>query len=410
MLTAAVDEYRVIDTDTHVIEPYDLWTSRLPVDKWGEKVPHVQWDENFQEDAWYFGTDRVGPAASAAQAGWTEFPPNHPPKLEVVDPATWQVDARLARMVVYGIWSQVLYPNVAGFGAGKVLAIGDPELMLACVRAYNDFLTDYVSADPKRLIPISALPFWDMDLTAREIARCVARGHKGVIMTGEPAYWGMPKIADPHWDPLWAACQDAGLSVNFHIGSGDMSIFDTAYEGAGPHANYAGFGVQFGIGNVRVIANLITGGVCHRFRDLKFVSVESGIGWLPFMLEATDYSWLGAFRPGRERTAEDVLPSELFRQSVYVTYWFEATAPKHFLDVIPLDNILFETDFPHTTCLFGNIQETIEKGIGHLEEGVRRKILWDNAAKLYGIDEPAEEWQRAAAQCITAASAAGAAR
>jgi len=63
MLASEVDQYRVIDTDTHVIEPYDLWTSRLPVDKWGEKVPHVQWDERFQEGAWYFGTDRVGPAA-----------------------------------------------------------------------------------------------------------------------------------------------------------------------------------------------------------------------------------------------------------------------------------------------------------------------------------------------------------
>ena len=125
---------------------------------------------------------------------------------------------------------------------------------------------------------------------------------------------------------------------------------------------------------------------------MKFVSVESGIGWLPFMLEATDYSWLGAFRPGRERTAEDVLPSELFRQSVYVTYWFESIAPKHFLDVVPIDNILFETDFPHTTCLFGNIQQTIENGLGHVEPAVRRKILWENAARLYGIVDPPASW------------------
>ena len=129
-----------------------------------------------------------------------------------------------------------------------------------------------------------ALPFWDLDATEREIARCVATGHKGVIMTGEPFFWGMPKLADPHWDRLWAMTQEAGLSVNFHIGSGDMSIFERAYEGAGDHANYAGFGVQFGIGNVSVIANLITGGVCHRFPEQKFVSVESGVGWIPFAL------------------------------------------------------------------------------------------------------------------------------
>src|SRR5215210_5017765 len=181
MLPTDVDEYRVIDTDTHVIEPYDLWTSRLSVDKWGDKVPHVEWDGERQEDAWYFGTQRVGAAASAAQAGWAEFPPDHPPSLDVVDRGTWDAEARLAKMDEYGIWAQVLYPNVAGFGAGKVLAIGDPELMLACVQAYNDFLTDFASTDPKRLIPIMALPFWDMELTEKEITRCVAAGHKGVI-------------------------------------------------------------------------------------------------------------------------------------------------------------------------------------------------------------------------------------
>ena len=138
--------------------------------------------------------------------------------------------------------------------------------------------------------------------------------------------------------------------------------------------------------------DLITSQVLRRFPELKFVSVESGIGWLPFMLEAADYSWLGAFRPGRERNPGDVLPSDLFRQSVYVTYWFESVAPKHFLDQLPVDNILFETDFPHTTCLFGNIQETIEAGLGHVDETTRRKILWENAARLYAIEAPPVTW------------------
>ena len=392
MQPSDVDQYRVIDTDTHVIEPYDLWTSRLSVEKWGDKVPHVEWDENLQEDAWFFGKDRVGAAAGAAQAGWNEFPPNHPPKLSVVDPATWQVDARLARMDEYGIWAQVLYPNVAGFGAGKVLAIGDPELMLACVQAYNDFLSDYVSADPKRLIPIAALPFWDMDLTRQEITRAVDRGHKGVIMTGEPTFWGMPKLADPHWDPLWAACQDAELSVNFHIGSGDMSIFEGAYEGAGPHANYAGFGVQFGIGNVRVIANLITGGVCHRFPNLKFVSVESGVGWLPFALEHLDWQWKNCGVP-EEHPEYELLPSEYFRRQMYGCFWFESpTLLQAAIDLLGSDWILYESDFPHPTSMAPGPataamqpREYIAAQLGGFRDDVLRKMLHDNAAALYHV-------------------------
>jgi predicted TIM-barrel fold metal-dependent hydrolase len=113
---------------------------------------------------------------------------------------------------------------------------------------------------------------------------------------------------------------------------------------------------------------------------------------LPFVLEAADYSWLGAFRPGRRRSADDVLPSDLFRQHVFVTYWFERQAPRHFLDLIPVDNVLFETDFPHTTCLFGDIDQTIEENLGHLPEDVRRKILWENASQLYRIESPPADW------------------
>ena len=131
MLASDVDRYQVIDTDTHVIEPYDLWTSRLSTARWGDRLPQVHWDPNMEEDAWYFGGSRIGPAAGAAQAGWNAWPPDHPPKLDLVDEATWDAASRLRRMDEYGIWAQVLYPNVAGFGAGKLLTIGDPELMLA---------------------------------------------------------------------------------------------------------------------------------------------------------------------------------------------------------------------------------------------------------------------------------------
>jgi predicted TIM-barrel fold metal-dependent hydrolase len=392
MLPSEVDRYQVIDTDTHVIEPYDLWTSRLSVAKWGDLVPHVKWDDQWQEDAWYFGDTRVGPGASAAQAGWHQYPPEHPPTLDVVDRATWDADARLQRMDEYGIWAQVLYPNVAGFGAGKVLTIGDGELMLACVQAYNDFLAEYASTNPRRFIPIMALPMWDLALCQAEIARGVELGHKGAIMTGEPAFWSLPKLADPHWDPLWATLQEAGLSVNFHIGSGDMSIFDAAYEAAGPHANYAGFGVQFGIGNAKVIANLITGGVCHRFPDLKFVSVESGIGWIPFALEHLDWQWKNCGVPD-EHPEYDLLPSEYFLRQMYGCFWFETQTVRAAIDQFGPDWILYESDFPHPTSMAPGPataavapREFIAEGLGDIPEDALRKILHDNAARLYRLD------------------------
>ena len=90
------------------------------------------------------------------------------------------------------------------------------------------------------------------------------------------------------------------------------------------------------------------------------------------------------------RPAGELLPSELFARQVYVTYWFEQIAPTHLLDVVPIDRVLFETDFPHTTCLYGNIEETIERGLGHVAPEIREKIVWGNAARLYGIDGPTD--------------------
>jgi predicted TIM-barrel fold metal-dependent hydrolase len=391
MLASEVDRYKVIDTDTHVIEPYDLWTSRMSEHKWGDRVPQVRWDPEMQEDAWYFGETRVSAAAASAQAGWNEFPPDHPPKLEMVDRGTWEASARLKRMDEYGIWAQVLYPNVAGFGAGKVLTIGDPDLMLTCVQTYNDFLTEYSSADQRRFVPIMALPMWDVDECQKEMARCMEAGHKGVIMTGEPAFWGLPKLADPHWDPLWAAAQEAELSINFHIGSGDISFFDRAYEGAGPHANYAGFGVQFGMANVSVISNLITGGVCHRFPNLKFVSVESGIGWIPFALKHLDWQWKNCGVP-QEHPEYELLPSEYFKRQMYGCFWFETDTVRHAIEVLGPEPIMYESDFPHPTSMAPGPataatepRNYIAETLGDLPETVLQKILHDNAAKLYHV-------------------------
>jgi predicted TIM-barrel fold metal-dependent hydrolase len=270
--------------------------------------------------------------------------------------------------------------------------MGDPDLMMACVRAYNDFLADFSSVDPRRFVPIMALPMWDMDLCQREISRGVTLGHKGVIMTGEPTFWGLPKLADPHWDPLWAAAQEAGLSINFHIGSGDMSIFETAYEGAGRHANYAGFGVQFGMANVRVIANLITGGVCHRFPDLQFVSVESGIGWIPFALEHLDWQWKNCGVP-LEHPEYELLPSEYFKRQMYGCFWFETDTARQAIELLGPERVLYESDFPHPTSMSPGPataavepRQFIADQLGDLPDDVLHKILHDNAASLYRLD------------------------
>ncbi|MCH2171765.1 amidohydrolase [Myxococcota bacterium] len=373
-----------IDADTHITEPADVWTSRVP-SRWRERVPQVRWDDENQEECWFLSDQKMMPVGMTALAGWPEKFPQHPPSFEKAHAGAYDASARIRYMDEVGCRAQVLYPNVGGFGNQFFLRIPEPELKLACVRAYNDFQLDWISPDPDRFIPIMATPFWDVEAAAAEVERCAKLDFKGILFTAAPQDFGLPLLGDRHWDPLWSIAQEAGLPISFHIGSGDdFGVFSperVATMGTAPA--YALSSCVLFLNNGIQLADLLLSGVLARFPELKFVSVESGVGWVPFVLEAADYSLTqGDTSDGQHF---DLKPSEYFRRQVYACYWFERDANQHF-ESVGTDNILFETDFPHPTCLYGNIAETIQEGLGGEDEHVRRRILFENAASLYGIE------------------------
>lgn len=376
----------VIDVDSHITEPPDLWTSRVPA-KWRDQVPHVHRTDDGR-DIWLLNDRQVGVVGMTAVAGWPEPFPSGPPTFDEVHPGSYDADARLRYLDEAGIWAQVIYPNVAGFGSQRFIGLTDEDLKLACVRAYNDFQRDWAAADPDRLITIVATPFWDIDLMVAEIERGAEAGHRGILFTAEPQRFGLPFLGDRHWDPLWQVATDTGLPIHFHIGSGDMttSFQPDRIAATNTASAYAYTSVELFLKNGLQVADLITSGVLPRFPEVKFVSVESGIGWIPFVLEAADHSYL----EGRaDRTSEwELLPSEYFTRQVYACYWFETVAPRQLLGSIPTDRVLFETDFPHPTCLYGNVRERIEASLGDAPQDVRDQILWRNAAELYRLPLP----------------------
>ena len=290
-----------------------------------------------------------------------------------------------------GIYAQVLYPNLGGFGSGKFIALDDPELRLTCVQAYNDFLTDWLQIAPRRFIPITALPFWDRDASLAEIQRCAARGHKGILMVGEPDQFGQPHLADPYWDPVWACAQDAGLPINFHIGNSDAEMVpEPGYAGTGQLTHFAKLAVSAFLNNSRHIMEVITAGVCHRFPRLDFVSVESGVGWIPFLLEALDWQWAN-YGVWRERPEMDLKPSEYFRRQIYSCFWFEEGSALAAVEAFQ-DNILYETDYPHPTCQHPGPatpaqfpRDYATGALSSLDDATLQKVLHDTAASLYGL-------------------------
>ena len=387
------ERFNVIDVDTHIIEPPDLWTSRIS-SKWGDLVPHVKLNSRNIE-RWYMGEHRLPAAGSVAQAGWKDYPPSFPPTLAEADPAAWKAEDRLKRMDQYGIYTQVLYPNLLGFQCESFMKMADRQLGLECVSAYNDFLIDFCSISPDRLIALMWLPFWDIEASIKEVRRAAKLGHRGVIFGSDFSAVNLPSIGHPHWDPLLAEIQACDLNINFHIGFAAKTTEEhreyqkkVANE---KHAFVKESTLMF-MGNAAAIAEVLLSGVCDRFPKLKYVSVESGASWLPFLVESLDWQWKnsGAFASYPQRK----LPSDYFRQHIYGSFWFEGLLLKQALELFP-DNLMFETDFPHPTSLSpgpasssGMPSEMIEQNLTGLSEEILAKVLHDNATKLYRLESP----------------------
>jgi predicted TIM-barrel fold metal-dependent hydrolase len=384
-----VSGYTIIDADTHVTETPDLWISRAPASM-RDRVPRIETSARGSM-RWVLGGD-LGMLASpgtTATAGAGSF--KHPPRnYEQMHPGAYDAKARLKYMDQMGIWAMVMYPNVGGFGAQQFLKLNDPELMLTCVRIYNDWQTEWASADARRLLPIASIPFWDVTAAVKEVRRCAGMGHRGILFTGEPQYFGQPLLGDAHWNPLWEVAVELDLPISFHIGSGDMAegLLKNKVAAYGQAAAFTALAVNILMQNGIQVSDLIMSGVLARYPRIKFVSVESGIGWIPFMLETMDYQFQGN-SVAEEHPEFDRLPSEYFARNVYACYWFEQTAPRRLIDKIGADNVLFETDFPHPTSLYGDeVHARIKGGLSDCEESVRRKILWENAQKLYKVTGP----------------------
>jgi predicted TIM-barrel fold metal-dependent hydrolase len=381
-------ELPVIDCDAHVIEPPDLWTSRLP-HRFADEAPHLEFDDAKGVMRWRVGPHRLAAVGQYALAGWREFFPSYPPTLEDADPACYDPVQRLARMDEHGIDVQLLFPNLLGFEIYGFLDLADPELRIACVRAYNDFITEFCSAAPKRLIPQMFLPFWDVEASLTEMKRCADLGHRAVNFAFEFEKIGLPVLRSEHWRPILELAQDLELPITFHIGFASSSEKDFANaRSITDMRDFARHTALFMLGNASCIAEVIMSGLCERYPRLKFVSVESGFGYIPYLLESLDWQYLNM--GGRNQFRDFLMPSEYFRRQVYATFWFEGNIDR-VADLYP-DNVMFSSDFPHPTSLSPgpnscarNAQETIEANLAGLAPELRRKLIHENAAHVYGL-------------------------
>jgi predicted TIM-barrel fold metal-dependent hydrolase len=382
---------KIIDADTHLTEPHDLWVRRAPA-AWRERVPQVKLLDG--QMSWVIdGNKSIGTGAHPNSAilhsrnkvrVLSDFL-----KLQFADvhPGSHSVKERLAVMDEAGIYAQIVYPNILGFG-GQAAAKVDFDLRQICVEIYNDAMAELQEESGSRLFPMAMLPWWDVEAAVKETRRCAGMGLRGININSDPhvhqnsAGDQIPDLGAPHWDPLWQVCVEENLPVNFHIGASETSIDwmgQQGWPGLARELRSGISGAMLFFNNGKVVANLIYSGLLDRFPRLKFVSVESGIGWVPFLLEALDYQ-LVEIAANRHF---DRKPSEYFRRNFYACFWFEQNDVADTVRKVGVDNVLFETDFPHPTSLFPI--DNLEARLGQLTQDERAKVLSLNAAKLYNI-------------------------
>ena len=257
---------------------------------------------------------------------------------------------------------------------------GDADLRLACIRAYNDWLVEEWSDVSPRFVAQCLAPMWDVDLAVAEVRRAHALGHRAVVWTAGPQAYGFPHFNDPYWDALWGTLQELDMPCCLHIGSAKPThqVWDQFPE----MRRLSVSSTMIITSNVNVVANLLFSGVLDRFPALKFVSVESGLGWVPYLLETADHQYEA------QHLWDDGMsmrPSEYFRRNCYVNFWFEASgiALRH---MIGIDNIMWESDFPHPTSTYPHSRKAIESSLSGVPVDEQKKMVETNAARLFRID------------------------
>ena len=373
----------VVSTDDHVIEHPDVWTSRMAGSRWGKRIPHLERHSDGAE-YWLIDGNRLPLLGSGSAGALTADRTSEPSRFEDIPKAAWAPPQRLAAMDQDGVDFSVLYPSAAGVAGETFGRLSDPELELACVQAYNDYLIEEWAAASPRFVPQCLVPLSPIEQTLAEIRRAANRGHKGVILPPVPDRLreGEPHINDPAYDPVWSLCEELELPVCFHAGSVPQLEMGP-YAGLSRPLAEAMRAITRPAGSTSVISNFIISRILERHPKLKVVFAESTVGLVPYILEVADYAFVQ--RGLKRQFNYEATLSDLFRRQCYAVSWYDNASIRQACAYVGANNVLWSSNFPLATSTWPDSQSFIRRAVESLCDAERRRVLWANAAELYKI-------------------------
>ncbi|MGH7303679.1 MAG: amidohydrolase family protein [Candidatus Rokuibacteriota bacterium] len=375
--------YRIISADDHIDLqwlPKDLWQKRVPAG-WRERAPKVV--DTPDGPYWVCGGDRWDPwggrkGAAGAQGGRrTALEKGGVLEPGVLRPTTTAL--RLADMDRDAVDATVMYGPIVP------LLIADPELRHVCYRAYNEWLAEFCATAPDRLLGAGLIPIDDAKSAADEVRHLKhLRLRTGMFLAArvEVPLW------DESWEPLWDAAAETGIVIGFHLGGGLRTV-----TFSGPKASDPGnMGVRVACSTLQMdepLAAVIFSGALERHRGLKIVLAETGIGWLPYMVERMDDSYqrfldAGDFWRAHGGLQLTMAPSAYFRRQVWATFQTDHVGLR-LVDVLGDDRVMWASDYPHADSTWPDSQQAIAENFKDVADPARRRILCDNARALYGL-------------------------
>jgi predicted TIM-barrel fold metal-dependent hydrolase len=287
---------------------------------------------------------------------------------------------RLKTMDAAGIDYSVLYPTVAGLAGESFGRLHDPELELACAKAYNDWLIEEWASVSDRFIPQCIVPIWPAEAAVDEIKRAVAKGHRGVIFPSLPMHLrDVPHVSGPEYDPVWSVCEELQVPICLHAGA-SPDLQSPIPLNLAPALAGALDAATKPVSSVFVISLLSFSRVLLRHPKLRIVMAESALSWGMLYLEWADHQFE---HDGLAREGYDLKPSEMFHRQCFFTSWFDKIAP--FADYIGVEHILWSANFPLATSTWPRTRETIDRCFQGVATEAREKVLWKNAASLYRL-------------------------
>lgn len=379
-------ETALVSCDDHLdlnMLPADVWTRRMSA-KWGERTPQVAeqdkgpalWMADGQSWGMWsgkpFSFGGPKPIHTAYDRGGIE---------DVSELRAGNARLRLEDMDRDRVWAHLV------FGPVTSIKTDDPEFAQACYAAYNDWLyEDFCVAAPDRLIGVAMLPPTP-EAAYAELERLAKLG--GVKQANLQIAVAEPRLEDKRWEPLFDLLEQSGIVLSFHVTvfPGVTKAFDK-YKGS-PGATFLHakmFIDQF----LDPFVDLFAWGILERHPKLKIVIAESGVGWVPWVVEELDYRhfrlWeCKEFWDDKGGIPHKMKPSELFKRQVYGTFQQSPTAMR-LTEFWGPENLLWASDYPHPDSIWPNSVRTIGETMGHMDPEQVRRITGGNAAKLYGLD------------------------